>query len=415
MQYAVPETYVGPVRIGCESTGWRITSAAAACAAVILAAVLFIMRHNVPDIVLLSAALTVLGLMILLHARFLQLSRARLLSASQSLESREKEFRSVFDGALDAILIVDDQMVCQQANSSSSRFLGIGRDQLVGRSISVFETDRAELSAAWKRLLAGSQERGQLEMLRADGAKVAAEFIATSNMLPGRHLLILHDATRRLQAEDLKCHSLRLAKSALNEAWALRSATFALTQSLRLNPVLDSLLETLHTLVPYQTAQVLLLETTTRLFVAREVSSDAGAPSAPRSAETLDSEEFPTLRDALKRPDGLLVCDTRLESDWRDFSSGELVGSWLGVPLCAHDRVMGLLSVMHSSPGHFTSEHLRLTGSLAIPATLAIENARLYERAEICSAELEKRLTDMRRMEQACRQHDGGQGRSGTN
>jgi hypothetical protein len=31
--------------------------------------------------------------------------------------------------------------------------------------------------------------RGQVELLRADGAKLAAEFAATMNMLPGRHLL----------------------------------------------------------------------------------------------------------------------------------------------------------------------------------------------------------------------------------
>jgi GAF domain-containing protein len=65
--------------------------------------------------------------------------------------------------------------------------------------------------------------------------------------------------------------------------------------------------------------------------------------------------------------------------------------------MCAGNRVIGLLSVMHSKPDQFTSEHLRLTASLAIPATAAIENARLCERAEIYSAELEKRLGELHR------------------
>lgn len=412
MQYAVQDPSVAHSRAVGQVLGWRIASAIMGCLAVGIVLALVVLRH---DALLLSTAVLALGIIALLHARFLHLSRSRFLATSQSLETRESEFRSVFDGAIDAILILDDQMICREANSSSSRFLGVGREQLVGRSISVFETDRAELSAAWKRLLAGGRERGQLEMMRSDGVKVAAEFIATSNMLPGRHLLVLHDATQRLQAEDLKSHSLRLAKSAVQEASALRSATLALTQSVRLNPVLDKLFETLHSLIPYQTAQVLLLETSTRLFLAREFSYDAAAHSTPRCADTVDSVNFPALQHALERPEGVLVRDTRFTADWRDFCSGERVGSWLGVPLCARDRAMGLLSVMHPRPGHFTAEHLRLAGSLAIPATLAIENARLYERAEICSAELEKLLADVRRMEQAFPQRDAGQGQSGTN
>jgi hypothetical protein len=42
---------------------------------------------------------------------------------------------------------------------------------------------------------------------------------------------------------------------------------------------------------------------------------------------------------------------------------------------------------------------------------VAIENARLYERAEICSAELEKRLGDVRIMGQT---PEDGQQRRGT-
>ena len=53
------------------------------------------------------------------------------------------------------------------------------------------------------------------------------------------------------------------------------------------------------------------------------------------------------------------------------------------------ERVLGLLSVGHSRPGAFTAEHFRVAQSLAISAAVAIQNARLYERAEIYAAELE--------------------------
>ena len=47
---------------------------------------------------------------------------------------------------------------------------------------------------------------------------------------------------------------------------------------------------------------------------------------------------------------------------------------------------------------------MRLARSLAIPGAVAIQNARLYERAEIYGAELEQRLADLERAEQALQQ-----------
>jgi hypothetical protein len=46
-----------------------------------------------------------------------------------------------------------------------------------------------------------------------------------------------------------------------------------------------------------------------------------------------------------------------------------------------------------------TAEHLRLAASLAIPASLAVQNARLHERAEIFRAELERHLLNPLRTE----------------
>jgi PAS domain S-box-containing protein len=63
--------------------------------------------------------------------------------------------------------------------------------------------------------------------------------------------------------------------------------------------------------------------------------------------------------------------------------------------------VLGLLCLGDSRAYVFTQEHLRLAKSLAIPAAVAIQNARLYERAEIYGAELEKRLADLEETQQA--------------
>ena len=71
----------------------------------------------------------------------------------------------------------------------------------------------------------------------------------------------------------------------------------------------------------------------------------------------------------------------------REFSH---VRSWLGVPLVLKGRPVGLLAITHDEPGHYTERHVELTGTIANQAAIAIENARLYERAQSAAA-LEER------------------------
>ena len=66
--------------------------------------------------------------------------------------------------------------------------------------------------------------------------------------------------------------------------------------------------------------------------------------------------------------------------------------------------MLGLLSLGDTHAHAFTQEHLRLAKSLAIPAAVAIQNARLYEQAEILRAELEQRLADLERAQKELRE-----------
>ena len=110
--------------------------------------------------------------------------------------------------------------------------------------------------------------------------------------------------------------------------------------------------------------------------------------------DTLDTTHYPVLERALTNPDALLIPDTLKENLWKNITHGTAVQSWLGVPLCSSNHVIGLLCAAHTNPNHFAADHLRMARSLAIPAAVAIQNARLYERTEIYAAELKKQLRD---------------------
>ena len=96
------------------------------------------------------------------------------------------------------------------------------------------------------------------------------------------------------------------------------------------------------------------------------------------------------------------------EKEWPSFKGHTNIRSWLCVPLVASQQTLGLLSVGHTQPNTFTPDHLRRTQLLAIPAAAAIQNSRLYERAEIFGSELQRRLTDLRQTEKALEQSEEG-------
>ncbi len=58
------------------------------------------------------------------------------------------------------------------------------------------------------------------------------------------------------------------------------------------------------------------------------------------------------------------------------------IRSWLGVPLIAHDDILGVIAVHSTLPNYFTQSNLRLLSAFGAHVSVAISNARLYEEAQ---------------------------------
>jgi PAS domain S-box-containing protein len=209
------------------------------------------------------------------------------------------------------------------------------------------------------------------------------------------------EITALKEAEEKVAKHLAAAESARAESDALCKATLALTADLRMDFVLDTLLQSLLELVPGECARVLLLEGDSRLLVAREKLRHEVPKKGPEYPLTLDAADSPFLLRILTTQNTVLLADTKNEKEWPSFKGHTDIRSWLCVPLLASQQTLGLLSVGHPQPNTFTQDHLRRTELLAIPAAAAIQNSRLYERAEIFGSELQRRLTDLRQTEKA--------------
>jgi len=486
--------------------------------------------------VLLVLVLSALLVAIALHIRFLILAKREQRETANALDATEREYKSVFDSALDGILILDDQGICLEANPAAQTMFGTRRDELVGQPIGKFYRGRNDFEGSWRRFLDSEHEHREAQVVRADGKTIFVEYTAKAHYLPGRHVAVLRDISRRkqaeaalreseerfqqmatniqeifwmLDAENMKvlyvnpayetitgrsCKSLEedpksyeeviypedrvrvlarlgesvqtgqldeefritkldgatrwvwvhgfpvrdstgivrrlvgtaqdvsarksaeqeiaqnldMAESARAEADAFRKTTLALTQNLRMDYVLDTLLQSLLKLVPCQSARILLVEAETRLFLAREVQGTETGHRIPKSPATLDAKDSEFLMHVLAGRSSQLIPNTTLETGWSAFKGFSHLRSWLCVPLVASQQVLGLLSLGDTGAQAFTQEHLRLAKSLAIPAAVAIQNARLYEQAEIFRAELEQRLADLEQAEKVLREVQQG-------
>jgi PAS domain S-box-containing protein len=215
------------------------------------------------------------------------------------------------------------------------------------------------------------------------------------------------DITSRKQAEMKIVEQLDAVEAARAEAEALRKSTLALSQNLAMDSVLDTLLRCISELVPFDRATVLFVEDEFDLMVARE----APRIMPKRIGLTLKASENVFLERVLFEKRAMLLADVAKESEWRDAAPVDQLQSWLGVPLVAGGRVLGILSLGSNSRYIFTAEHLRLAKSLAVPAAVAIQNARVHERAEIYATELEVRLKELHETQTALQYAQRASGR----
>jgi PAS domain S-box-containing protein len=259
--------------------------------------------------------------------------------------------------------------------------------------------DRVEVLAKLEEALHSGHFDEEFRIVRPDGevrwvwvkasplpheGDVIRKLVGTAQDITARKLAAAQVAQHLLAAETAR----EQADAARAEAEALRKATLALTQNLRMDDVLDTLLRCLREIVPYDSASVILAETDGRLFVAR----DSPPTASNRPVVTLEASQNAFLQRVLLMKKSVQLGDTREETDWRETKALSNIRSWIAVPLVVGDSVLGLLSIGKTRPHALTTEHFRMAKSLAIPAAVAIQNARLYEWAEIYAAERQSLL-----------------------
>ena len=80
-----------------------------------------------------------------------------------------------------------------------------------------------------------------------------------------------------------------------------------------------------------------------------------------------------------KQTEPVVIGDTLNMQSWEQPAWHPVDRSWLGVPLFSKNKVTGMLTLTRSNPGAFNQDDVLLASTYAVQASIALENARLYD------------------------------------
>ncbi len=217
----------------------------------------------------------------------------------------------------------------------------------------------------------------------------------------------LRERTAQLQQANASLAAERqLAREAEQRARstadALREATVALTRSLDRETVLATLLDHLRRLIPFDSASVMLLEEAWRVSVRAVFDGQRVLPLPPAERPEFLATDHPIVHRILTTGAPVLIHDIGAVADWTlpTGSAGE--SSWLGVPLFARGSVAGLFSVAKQEARYFNDEHVRVAEAFSSQASVAVENAILFEQMQAATERMQtlsRRLIEVQETE----------------
>ncbi|RPJ24751.1 MAG: GAF domain-containing protein, partial [Chloroflexi bacterium] len=190
------------------------------------------------------------------------------------------------------------------------------------------------------------------------------------------------------QQVGLSLQNVRLVQTTQERAAqleALTNAATTFTASLESDELVASLLDQLEPVIRYDTATLWLREKD-RLTVA----AARGFPDMERRLGlTLAVEDSALFKEMIRTGQGILVGDVRQDPRFPPLEAPRL--SWLGMPLITKNEVIGVVALEKWQSHFYNREHMQVGTTFASQATVALENARLFEDSLSRATELDQR------------------------
>ncbi|MCP4360171.1 MAG: response regulator [Chloroflexi bacterium] len=168
-------------------------------------------------------------------------------------------------------------------------------------------------------------------------------------------------------------------------AEALREVGIALSSVLDFDRLLNLLLDQIARVMPYDTANVMLVHgDTIEIGVTRGYGQDLrlGVP------QRFSISKMPSLQQMVDTEKPLIISNTAVHDLWVDPEESPHVHSWAGAPISVKGEVIAFLALNNSQSDFYQPEAAAILSAFAGQAAAAFDNVHLYEEVSQRAEEL---------------------------
>ncbi len=291
---------------------------------------------------------------------------------------------AVVDGMGDAMLVLDTAGRVVDLNGVAAGIVGVSEADAIGRPA-------LEVLKAWPQLIDRFRDvvEGREEIAVGEGAGLR-HFDLRLSALAGRdgrvtgRLIVWRDVTDRRRAED----ALREQKQFSENLLAVARAT---TEQPTLEATLQNTLNVASSLTGAEAGSLVLLDEAGAFSYSLMAQGGLGLDHSP------DTVEKGLAGWVMRNRQPALLPDVREDGRWLQLPGpSQQIRSALAVPIASGPILVGVLSLLHGSEGHFTPAHLDFIQAAANQMALAVRNAQIFD-ARSRMAERQTRLYEVLR------------------
>ena len=329
-------------------------------------------------------------------------------------EESEEKFRMIFENAPLMIDSFDEQGRCMLWNHACVQILGWTQEEVNAHAdpFQLFYPNPQERQVMKENFHRADGKFREYQVWARDQS-IHTQLWADFRLPNGPVISIGHDITeRKRNEEELKKYRDHLEEIVLNRTLALtqlnqqlqneisdrkraeeaereqrtlaevlRDTAAVLNSTLKMDQVLDFILANVGRVVLHDAGYILLLDAERKsASVIRHHGFQQHNEELMRSLK-ISIRDMQDMAALVARRKPFCIADTVDDPHWIFIKGLEWVRSMAGAPVVFGEEVTGLLILLSATPQYFGEEHAERLQIFANQASIAIQNARLYEQA----------------------------------
>lgn len=313
--------------------------------------------------------------------------------AEETLREQAETIRSIVDTSQEWIWAIDLQGNHTYSNPAIEQILGYPLDEFMGLSIFdlMHDEDRHLVEIEMPRWIA--EKRGWQDLvirwMHKDGNWRYLESSAVPIIDVNGHVVgfrgVDRDITERNKIQEAEREQRTWAE-------ALAETAAAINSTLDVDHVLEGILDGIQRVLPYDAADISLMDGDESRIVASRGHGKFGAPELLNKIFPITQTPYSKRMIETGKPE--VVTDVQVDSRWTRTGHFNGIGEWIrayaGAPIVVDDFVVGFIHIKNKQPGVYNGKAATWLKAFADQAGVALHNAQMYRKLGEHTEQLEE-------------------------